>query len=269
MMTNVLIGAASGIGRAAAVQLAARGHLILADRTLESVEPVADEIGGNVEIAACDVTDPRQIEALFGRVADLEALVVTAGLSGAQGTAATILDVNLRGTARIMNAAEGLLRQGSVGIFLASASGYRTAEEPALMQVLENPLADDFFARFAEVAPALQSSHLAYSASKRGVMRLVRQRAFTWGAKGARLLSVSPSLVATPMSLNEESRSPVMKKIAASSPIGRRGRPEEVANVISFLTSPFASYMTGSDILVDGGVALLDPVGIAAGERDG
>jgi NAD(P)-dependent dehydrogenase (short-subunit alcohol dehydrogenase family) len=66
------------------------------------------------------------------------------------------------------------------------------------------------------------------------------------------------------MSLNEEDRNPVMKKIAASSPIGRRGRPEEVANVISFLTSPLASYMTGCDVLVDGGIVLLDPVRIAA-----
>jgi NAD(P)-dependent dehydrogenase (short-subunit alcohol dehydrogenase family) len=69
------------------------------------------------------------------------------------------------------------------------------------------------------------------------------------------------------MSLNEEDRNPVMKKIAASSPIGRRGRPEEVANVISFITSPQASYMTGCDILVDGGVVLLDPVRIAAEAR--
>jgi len=266
-MSNVVIGGASGIGRAVAAQLVSRGHLLLADRSLESLDPVAAEIGGNVETVACDISDPDQIEALFARVDNLEALIVTAGLSGAQGTAHTVLDVNLRGTARVMNAAEMKLRAGSVGVFLASASGYRTPEDPALMEVLEDPLADDFFDRLAAIAPATATSHIAYSASKRGVMRLIRQRAFTWGKQGARILSVSPSLVATPMSLNEESRSPIMKKIAASSPIGRRGRPEEVANVISFLTSPLASYMTGCDILVDGGIVLLDPVRIAADER--
>jgi NAD(P)-dependent dehydrogenase (short-subunit alcohol dehydrogenase family) len=266
-MTNLLIGGASGIGRAVAAQLASRGHLLLVDRSLKSLEPVAAEIGGTVETIACDITDPDQIEALFARVDDLQTLVVTAGLSGAQGTANTVLDVNLRGTARVMDAAEPKLRVGSVGVFLASASGYRTPEDPALMAVLEDPLADDFFDRLAAVAPGTATSHVAYSASKRGVMRLVKKRAFLWGAKGARILSVSPSLVATPMSLNEEDRNPVMKKIAASSPIGRRGRPEEVANVISFITSPLASYMTGCDILVDGGIVLLDPVRIAAEAR--
>jgi len=267
-MSNVVIGAASGIGRAVAAQLVSRGHLLLADRSLESLNPVAAEIGGNVETVACDISDPDEIDALFARVDDLEALIVTAGLSGAQGTAHRVLDVNLRGTARVISAAEVKLRAGSVGVFLASASGYRTPEDPALMAVLEDPLAEDFFDRLTAIAPATETSHVAYSASKRGVMRLIRQRAFAWGKKGARILSVSPSLVATPMSLNEESRNPVMKKIAASSPIGRRGRPEEVANVISFLTSPLASYMTGCDILVDGGIALLDPVRIATEERD-
>lgn len=266
-MTNVLIGGASGIGRAVAAQFAARGHLLLADRSLDLLEPVAAEIGGSVELVACDVSDPDQVAGLFERLDDLEALVVTAGLSGAQGSARTVLDVNLRGTARVMHAAEAKLKAGSVGVFLASASGYRTAEDPALMAVLEDPLADDFFDRLASVAPAAATSHVAYSVSKRGVMRLIRHRAFAWGAKGARILSVSPSLVATPMSLNEESRNPVMKKIAASSPIGRRGRPEEVANVISFLTSPLASYMTGCDILVDGGIVLLDPVRMAKDEK--
>jgi NAD(P)-dependent dehydrogenase (short-subunit alcohol dehydrogenase family) len=266
-MTNVLIGGGSGIGRAVAAQLAPKGRLLLADRSSASLEAVAAELGGAVETMVCDVTDGDQIAALFDRVSDLDALIVTAGLSGAQGTAHTVLDVNLRGTARLMDAAEPKLKAGSVGVFLASASGYRTPEDSAVMDVLEDPLADDFFERLAAVAPGTATSHVAYSASKRGVMRLVRRRAFAWGAKGARILSVSPSLVATPMSLNEEDRNPVMKKIAASSPIGRRGRPEEVANVISFIISPLASYMTGCDILVDGGIVLLDPVRIAAEAR--
>lgn len=266
-MTNVLIGGGSGIGRAVAAQLAPRGRPLLADRSLESVEAVALELGGAIETMACDVTNCDQIKALFERVDDLDALIVTAGLSGAQGSAHTVLDVNLRGTARLMDAAEPKLKAGSVGVFLASASGYRTPEDTGVMDVFEDPLADDFFERLEAVAPATTTSHVAYSVSKRGVMRLVKRRAFTWGAKGARILSVSPSLVATPMSLNEENRNPVMKQIAARSPIGRRGRPEEVANVISFITSPQASYMTGCDILVDGGIVLLDPVRIAAEER--
>jgi NAD(P)-dependent dehydrogenase (short-subunit alcohol dehydrogenase family) len=268
-MTNVVIGAGSGLGRAVAEQLAPRGRLLLADRSRDSVETLAAHLGGGVEALACDVTDPDQIDALFSRIDDLDALVITAGLSGAQAPARTILDVNLRGTARVLDAAERRLRAGAVGVCFASASGYRTPEDPAVMAVLEEPLAADFFERLEAVAPAVTTSHIAYSVSKRGVMQLVQRRAFAWGAKGARILSVSPSLVATPMSLNEEDRNPVMKNIAARSPIGRRGRPEEVANLVSFITSDKASYMTGCDILVDGGVRLLDPVRMAAEAKAG
>jgi NAD(P)-dependent dehydrogenase (short-subunit alcohol dehydrogenase family) len=266
-MANVVIGAGSGIGAAVAAQLDSRGPLLVADRSLDAVERLAAHLGGDVTAAACDVTDQAQVDGLLGRVDGLDALVITAGLSGAQAPARTILDVNLRGTARVLDAAEPLLGTGTVGVCFASASGYRTAEDPALMAVLEDPLADDFYERVEELAPDAVTPHVAYSISKRGVMRLVQRSAFGWGARGARIVSVSPSLVATPMSLNEQDKNPVMADIAARSPIGRRGRAEEVANVVSFLTSDQASYMTGSDVLVDGGIVLLDPVRMAAEAR--
>ena len=79
------------------------------------------------------------------------------------------------------------------------------------------------------------------------------------GAKGARILSVSPGINDTPMNALDESRHPIMADIIKSSPLGRRGRPEEVANVVEFLTSDKASFMTGSDVLVDGGMVATIP----------
>jgi NAD(P)-dependent dehydrogenase (short-subunit alcohol dehydrogenase family) len=258
-MTNVVIGAASGLGAEVARQLAPRGRLLVADRSVDGVKQLAGELDGDVVAVGCDVTDRAQIEGVLVVAGDLDALVVTAGLSGAQADARTIFDVNLRGTARVLAAAEPWLRTGSVGVCFASASGYRIPEIPELMEVLEDPLASDFFETVLAVRPDLEDPHLAYSASKRGVMRLVQRKALAWGRKGARLLSVSPSLVATPMSLNEERRNPIMTEMAAQGPIGRRGRPEEVANVVSFITSGQASYMTGCDVVVDGGLHTLQP----------
>lgn len=258
-MTNVVIGAGSGLGAEVARQLAPRGRLLVADRAIDAVDAVAADLGATVEAMPCDVTDVGQITALLDAAGDLDAVVVTAGLSGAQADARTIFEVNLRGTAKVLSVAEPRLRSGSVGVCFASASGYRTPEEPALMALLEDPLADDFVARVLALRPELEEPHRAYSASKRGVMRLVQRQALAWGRRGARLLSVSPSLVATPMSLNEEDRNPIMREMAAQGPIGRRGRPDEVANVVSFITSDKASYMTGCDVVVDGGLHTLQP----------
>jgi NAD(P)-dependent dehydrogenase (short-subunit alcohol dehydrogenase family) len=256
-MTNVVIGAASGLGAEVARQLAPRGRLLVADRSLDGIKQLAVELGGDVEPMGCDVTDRTEIEGVLAAAGDLDAVVVTAGLSGAQADARTIFDVNLRGVANVLAPTEARLRPGSVGVCFASASAYRTPEIPELMAVLEDPLADDFFEKLFALRPDLEDPHRAYSASKRGVMRLVQRRALAWGKKGARLLSVSPSLVATPMSLNEERRNPIMKEMAARGPIGRRGRPDEVANVVSFITSDKASYMTGCDVVVDGGLHTL------------
>ena len=125
-MTNVVVGAGSGMGTAVAHALAPRGHLIVADLNLESVEAVAKEIGGDVEAMACDITNAQQIEALMARIAelgDLDAFVISAGLSGSMAPGRRILEVNLIGTARTLAAVEPHLRPGSVGICFASMSG--------------------------------------------------------------------------------------------------------------------------------------------------
>jgi NAD(P)-dependent dehydrogenase (short-subunit alcohol dehydrogenase family) len=258
-MTNIVIGAGSGMGAAVARALAPRGHLIAADRDLAAVEALAAEVGGNITPLACDVTDPQAVDALVAAVDALAAIVLTAGLSGSMANGRKIFEVNLIGTARVLAAVEPILRPGSVGVCFASMSGYRVPDQPELMAILDDPLAEGFFDAFEGLGMDPDSPQLAYPVSKRGVHRLVRRLCPAWGARGARILSVSPGINDTPMNRLDESRHPIMADIIKTSPLGRRGRPEEVANVVEFLTSDKASFMTGSDVLVDGGMVATIP----------
>jgi NAD(P)-dependent dehydrogenase (short-subunit alcohol dehydrogenase family) len=258
-MTNVVIGAGSGMGRAVAKALAPRGPLLVADVNLAEVKVVATELGPQVTPMACDITDQDQVDALAARIGELDALVITAGLSGSMADGRRIFEVNLIGMARVLAAVEPCVHTGSVAVLFASMSGHRVPDHPELTAVLDDPLSDRFFEALEELGLDPNAPQFAYPVSKKGVHRLARGRCAAWGAKGARILSISPGINDTPMNRLDESRHPVMAQIIEDSPLGRRGSPEEVANVVTFLTSEGASFMTGSDVLVDGGMVATIP----------
>jgi len=258
-MTNVVIGAASGMGAATARKIASRGRLIVADYNLEGAQKIAAEIGGDIKAMACDISNQDQIDALMAEVGDnLEALVVTAGVSGSQAPGRRIIEVNLMGVERVVRAAEPKVRPGTVAVLVASQSGYMVPNVPELFEIIDDPLAPGMLDRLAQMIDVDVSS-LCYQLSKRSVHRMARRHAKTWGLRGGRILSLSPGISDTPMGNEEIGNNPVMLKMIEACPMGRPGTPEDIANAMDFLTSPAASYMTGSDVLVDGGMSNVLP----------
>jgi NAD(P)-dependent dehydrogenase (short-subunit alcohol dehydrogenase family) len=231
---NVVIGGASGIGAAVSA--------VLPGRTL-----VADRVGGDV---TCDLTDASSIRTLADQVDDLDLLVVTAGVSPAMADARTIFDVDLAGMDRVLSAFDHLVRPGVVAVCVASMAGHLGDWPEETIAALDDPLT-------SPDAGLTDDPGTAYLLAKLGVLRLIRRTAPSWGQRGARIVSVSPGVINTPMGQLELSDTEGTAAMAESCALGRMGRPEEVAAVIRFLCSDDASYITGTDILVDGGAVAI------------
>ncbi|HEY3696688.1 SDR family oxidoreductase [Phenylobacterium sp.] len=251
----VVTGAAGGIGGACARRLAQAGYsLLITDVGAASLEAVAEGLradGAGVEALAGDMADP----AFPGRIAaavgarPFKALVHAAGLSPTMGGPERILDVNLFASARLLDALLPKAEAGTAAVLIASISGHMPAS-PEAAAAYDAPLAPDGLAELLKFAPTAEA---AYALSKRGVLRLVKHRASAWGARGARIASISPGIIDTGMGRAELASHPVMTGMIQGSPLARMGRPEEIAAAAAFLCSADASFVTGRDLTVDGG----------------
>jgi len=256
----VVIGAGT-MGMAIARRLAQQYRVLLADINAPHVEASVHAMrseGCDASGIVCDVTDPLSVEALAATVAEkggLGALAHVAGLSPSLGDFRSILRVNLRGAALVANALLPLARQGSAAVLVASLAAHNFAPSNDIVEILGDPTADDLVERLETALGAGSATpQMAYTYSKWAVLSFVRRNASNWGARGARIISLSPGLIATTQGAIEFQNSEGKRRMFQLSPLEREGTMLEIADAVEFLVSSRASFISGTDLLVDGGL---------------
>lgn len=250
MTTLVITGAASGMGRACVESLRGLADVIVA------ADLRAPEISGTVPVA-CDVSDPAAVTALVaavGELGPLRALVHAAGVSPTMGDARRMFEVDLVGTELILKAFEQLAVPASAAVCFSSSAAYQIAPylTPDLQALVADPLAPSFLDD--AVAAVGNDSGFAYGLAKVGVIRAAARAAVRWGPAGGRVNSVAPGLIDTPMGRQELEHQPAMQAMLAGTPLGRLGQATDVASAVAYLVSDGASFVSGIDVLVDGGM---------------
>jgi NAD(P)-dependent dehydrogenase (short-subunit alcohol dehydrogenase family) len=270
---TVITGAGGGMGLAC-VEVLRSSPLLLVDIDPNALD-VASALAPDAVTSTADLGSPSDLAALVQRVEQLGGLrhlIHLAGVSPTMDDVDRILQVDLVGTAILVDSLAGAAGPGSVAVCAASIAGHLMAFPPEVDRELDRPLASDLPGRLEHALGSPLSTGLAYSLAKRGVIRLCERVATVWGALGGRVVSLSPGLIDTPMGRlelrdNEGKRGLVgLTPVTAPADGGSSqlpGRNADIANVVEFLVSPQARFLSGCDVRVDGGLVAALRSGLA------
>ena len=262
MKDVVILTGAGQIGMAIARRVSMGKKLVIGDKSRangEAITKIMNEAGFDAVFVACDLSSRESILNLiseaqkFGEIAHL---INAAGVSPSQAPIETILKVDLYGTAVLLEEVGKVIKAGGTGITVSSQSGHRM---PALGAEIDEQLATTPTEELLDLS-VLQPENIrdtlhAYQLAKRCNVKRVMYEAVRWGERGARVNSISPGIIVTPLALDEFNgiRGDFYKNMFAKCPAGRPGTADEVATLAELMLDSRGAFITGSDFLIDGG----------------
>lgn len=262
-MKEVMIWTGAGqIGMAIARRTGYGKKIVVGDKNIENAETIAKIMNGagfDVTPVETDLASRESILHLITegqKYGEISALINAAGVSPSQAPVEAILKVDLYGTAVLLEEVGKAIKPGGVGVTISSQSGHRM---PALSPEVDEQLATTPTEQLLAL-DVLQPENItdtlhAYQMAKRCNEKRVMAESVKWGKKGARINSISPGIIVTPLAIDEFNgpRGDFYKNMFAKCPAGRPGTADEVANVAELLMSEKGAFITGADFLIDGG----------------
>ena len=257
----ILVGAGQ-IGMAIARRMGYGKKIVIGDKNLKNAQNVAKimhDAGFDTAAAETDISSRESILSLIETAKEhgsITMLVNAAGVSPSQASVETILKVDLYGTAVLLEEVGKVIAPGGVGVTISSQSGHRMKQlgEETDRQLAETPTGELLALDVLKPQNIKDTLH-AYQLAKRCNEKRVMSEAVKWGKRGARINSISPGIIVTPLAIDEFNgiRGDFYKNMFQKCPAKRPGTADEVANVAELLMSDRGAFITGADFLIDGG----------------